>query len=389
MTFTTPDKPVDLAVLFPELAGLARTAVRLHPWQGEVTAQESSLGGPLLWPADEPWPVCTVDHDDPRPLASAEGREVQRRRDELGERLNELARAGEHAAVGPLYPEFQALEAEIREFRRAEYAENPAMALPMVAIAQFYARDLPELPFPEGTDVCQVLWCPIDHEPHYAPRPEVHWRTAATVSEVATAPEPNSELSDVCYLPAPCRITPDRVREFPELADLSSDELRERIEKWEKDQDWGYNENLSAAPGTKIGGWISWIQDPVWPECAQGHQMAHLLTVATAESGSRSWKTWLPVEALAWTKFEKRVRFALADGRTTSTSIGVNEQFDPTTFTMLGQSVVPESVEEEIIPVPDNEPGRLDLMLGDCGDVYLFVCPTCPDRPVAVEFQCG
>ncbi len=37
MGFTTPDKPVDMAGLFPELAGQARTSVRLHPRQGATT----------------------------------------------------------------------------------------------------------------------------------------------------------------------------------------------------------------------------------------------------------------------------------------------------------------------------------------------------------------
>ncbi|MEU0600681.1 hypothetical protein ABZ484_20955 [Streptomyces sp. NPDC006393] len=52
--FTTPPRPVDVTALFPELAPLARTATRLHPRPGSPTVHDSSVGGPLLWPADEP-----------------------------------------------------------------------------------------------------------------------------------------------------------------------------------------------------------------------------------------------------------------------------------------------------------------------------------------------
>ncbi|GAA2417965.1 hypothetical protein GCM10010420_55450 [Streptomyces glaucosporus] len=58
MPRTTPPRPVDIAAVFPELAPLARTAVRLHPRPGAPTAADNSVGGPLLWPADEPWPTC-------------------------------------------------------------------------------------------------------------------------------------------------------------------------------------------------------------------------------------------------------------------------------------------------------------------------------------------
>ncbi|GAA4529346.1 hypothetical protein [Amycolatopsis samaneae] len=388
MGFTTPGKPVDVGVEFPELAGLARTTVRLHPWQGSVTARESSLGGPLLWPAEEAWPVCTIDHPDSRPLTSVRGQRLERRRDELGTKVNDLARAGEHDAVGVFYRELKELEAAIRELRRTEFADDPAASLPMVPVAQFYARDVPELPFPEGSDVCQVLWCPTDHEPHYGPRPVVRWRDSASVTAVGAAVEPDPVLSAEESLPVPCRVWPERVVEFPHWRDLPSDEVRERVAVWEKEREWSYSEHLSVAPGSKVGGWVSWVQDPFWPECDRGHRMDHLLTVATGEWGDESWRTWMPLEERAGTEFVKQVRFALADGSTTSAKIGLDEQFDATR-TFFGRAVAPETVTERVIPGDDAQPGRLDLMIGDVGDLYLFVCPTCPDRPTAVEAQWG
>lgn len=385
--FTTPGKPVDLAKVFPELAGLERTTVRLHPWQDAVTERDSSLGGPLLWPAAEAWPVCSVDHPDERPLTSAEGKRLQRRREEIREEMANYEYVGPH----PLDDEYAKLEISIRELRREEYADDPAASLPMVPIAQFYARDIPELPFPDGTDVCQVLWCPTDHEPHCGPRPLVRWRDSASVTETRAAMEPDRALSDEESVPAPCRIWPERVTEFPHWDDLPSAGLRARIEEWEKDKDWTYYEHLSVAPGSKVGGWIGWVQSPCWPECGRGHRMDHLMTVASAEGGG--WETWMPLEEQAATTFVKRVEFALVNGVTTSREIALDEEFDTTEayYSYYGDArvaVAPETVKQRVIPADRSGAGRSDLMLGDVGDVYLFVCPVCPDRPIGVEFQC-
>ncbi|MEV6841452.1 hypothetical protein AB0N17_44585, partial [Streptomyces sp. NPDC051133] len=32
-------------------------------------------------------------------------------------------------------------------------------------VAQLYAADVPEIAFPEGTDLVQILWCPEVHGP--------------------------------------------------------------------------------------------------------------------------------------------------------------------------------------------------------------------------------
>lgn len=48
--------------MFPELVPLARPAIRLHPRPGSPSVRDSSVGGPLLWPAGEPWPHCADAH---------------------------------------------------------------------------------------------------------------------------------------------------------------------------------------------------------------------------------------------------------------------------------------------------------------------------------------
>nr|WP_147141344.1 hypothetical protein [Stackebrandtia albiflava] len=64
MALTTPPRRYDLLADIPELAEYARPAVRLHPRQGDPGVHDSSVGGPLLWPAAEPWPMCDLEHED-------------------------------------------------------------------------------------------------------------------------------------------------------------------------------------------------------------------------------------------------------------------------------------------------------------------------------------
>lgn len=62
MVNTTPRRRALLLNEYPELTDYARTALRLHPRRGMPTAHHSSVGGPLLWPLDEPWPLCHGKH---------------------------------------------------------------------------------------------------------------------------------------------------------------------------------------------------------------------------------------------------------------------------------------------------------------------------------------
>ncbi|NRQ31495.1 DUF1963 domain-containing protein [Nonomuraea sp. NN258] len=268
-----------MAALVPELAGQGRTTVRLHPRRGAPAVTESSMGGPLLWPADEAWPYCEASqHADP---------------------------SGVFGRVA------------------------------MVPVLQIYARDVPELPFPAATDLCQVLWCPTSHEPDHAPVLHVTWRDSRLVTGVRTeAPEPVESEAD--YLPLPCVLSPERVREYPSAWTLP-ESLDERIE----DSGWSYQYHLSTAPGTKVGGWVHWIQDPMPMECARGHEMSHLLTVASREHDAESGRAWTPLE----------------------------EQH------LLGPYQVPEL----------QEPA--DITIGDAGSMFVFVCVTCPDRPVETIVQ--
>jgi hypothetical protein len=54
--------------------------------------------------------------------------------------------------------------------------------LPMLAVAQLYARDIPDFKGPAGTDLLQVLWCPLDHDELYCPAVALKWRRASEVT---------------------------------------------------------------------------------------------------------------------------------------------------------------------------------------------------------------
>lgn len=153
VTPVTPPRPIDVAAVFPQLAPLARTATRLHPRPGAPTWHDSSIGGPLLWPAEEPWPHCEEPHvvDGINPARSPADLRLERRifaashgRDLTPEERETLER------VRPprTYPVRLAVQAY----------DGPIAMLP---VAQLYVRDVPDLSPPEGKDLLQVLWCPF------------------------------------------------------------------------------------------------------------------------------------------------------------------------------------------------------------------------------------
>nr|BFE61497.1 hypothetical protein GCM10020063_060230 [Dactylosporangium thailandense] len=243
--FTTAPAAVDVAATFPQLVPFARTAVRLHPRPGSPDAGQSSMGGPLLWPAAEPWPMC----DGPDPY--------------------------DHWGRPP---------AEARS--------------PLVPVLQLFAEDVPGLPFPAGKDVLQVLWCPFDHNPWSSPRPELRWRRrAGTGPRLRTAPPPDP-AAEAGRVPDPCVLHPERVTEYPnhDLPPQVRESIRPAVARVERETGWEYEYDLSVASGTKVGGYPGWTQVPDWPACGCGAVMEHLLTVATWEFSRGDERRWIALE---------------------------------------------------------------------------------------------
>ncbi|MEY9895073.1 hypothetical protein ABIA35_003108 [Catenulispora sp. MAP12-49] len=169
MTRTTPPSPIDIAALMPELAPLARPAVRLHPRPGSVSARASSVGGPFLWPANGPWPICSTSEH--------------------------------HASLWRTNNDPRPLNARDNEF-------------PLAGVLQLFAAHVPELPFPPNTDLLQVLWCPFQ-ETHYPVEPVLVWRDSTQITETLDVFPTPHPLADDEVLPRRCTLDPERIVEYP------------------------------------------------------------------------------------------------------------------------------------------------------------------------------
>ncbi|MEU9296744.1 hypothetical protein ACFUAG_13970 [Streptomyces sp. NPDC057193] len=295
MTRTTPPRPVDAEALFPELAAYRATATRLHPRPGTPGVGDSSVGGPFLWPADEPWPVCTEPH---RRRYGDRTEDVRTTRRILAEAWGRTPAPG--AQPGPTAEEGEILSS-FKRGRHAPWLEDTD-PIPLLAVAQLYRRDVPGLGGPADRDLLQVLWCPFDaHHGKHEPAVRLLWRSAAEVGEVlADQPEPVVVGSEG-YVPSPCVLDPETVVEHQDF-DLLPADLQARIEEWEGDEEEQdedsvlYWSDLSVAPGWKTGGFAAWNSTDAGPVvCACGRPMDLLLTVASREwdAGSRS---WIPLE---------------------------------------------------------------------------------------------
>lgn len=244
MPHTTRPPIVNVTEAIPALAAHARTAVRLHPRRGNPGPRDSSIGGPLWWPIDEPWPLCDRPHGP------------------------------ERSAGAPIA---------------------------MVPVAQIYATDVPAYPFPQGSDLLQILWCPIHGG--YGPDEtiSVRWRHAADVSAVFAAP-PVPHMVEESLIPVPCVLDPEPITEYPYAEELPR-EIAVAIDDWEAGYP-AYQYGLSIASGCKLGGGMAFnvtdMGEP--PECGRCGAPAHLiLQLDSSEWGGESDHDggpprWRPVE---------------------------------------------------------------------------------------------
>jgi hypothetical protein len=255
MSRTTPPPPLDITTVFPELGRLARPAVRLHPRAGAPGRGDSSLGGPLLWPADTPWPVCREPFSAERrePIAPADLQrfrailDAAHRRWRPGQALEDTVQEAAEmdrimAGAGSLD-----LTAGERVYREPQPHRD---SVALVPVLQLYAHDVPDLPFPNHTNLFQLLWCPNDHDaPWWGPCPVTVWRRAADVAEpLSTPPAPRFEDDWFArdYVPLPCVLHPERVVEYPHPCGVPAQyphpcnlpvELAERIERRDERHD--------------------------------------------------------------------------------------------------------------------------------------------------------
>lgn len=210
-----PTRPCaeDILAAVPGLAPYALPAVVLAPAPGEPTVHQSSVGGPLLWPADEAWPCCDLPD---------------------------------------------------------EKSDSGTPATAMVAVAQVYRRDAPGDWWPEGKDVFQLLWCPNVHwdppAPHaeVSPVAEIRWRDSADVKRILTSPPlpVRQEDPDYGYTAVPCTLTPVPLVDFPHSQILLDGELIKSVQEYAKATGDG-SDVITRVAGIKFGGWPTWhLTDP-------------------------------------------------------------------------------------------------------------------------------
>jgi hypothetical protein len=220
----------------------------------------------------------------------------------------------------------------------------------MVGMVQLNKSDISELPFRDQEEVLQVFWCLFDHDDgHYCPLVSTRWLKKNQLTDTG---KPNPKItrrgmSD--NLPVACRLYPHKVTELPGLDYRNYEEVSKRVVDWlKKSDEYEFPKNdvaptdyeglyrfVGPASGTKVMGYANWIQDTEIPSCDScSEPMTLMLTMASAE--------WENGNLLRPKEF------------------GVN--------------------------VPYNTTG---LMLGDVGNVYIFICAKCKERPVKRVFQCS
>lgn len=159
---TTPAPRINLLKAIPELKAEGQTTIRLHPRQAKnLEITRSKIGGLFCWPKDEPWPVC--ESTEP--------------------------------------PDWWEKDWDVPE----------GASVPLVPVLQLAAKDFPMLEFFPGTDLLQLLWCPLAHDaPIFVARPYVRWRTAAAVKQPLKK-FPISKYADPAFVPPECRLHPEAV----------------------------------------------------------------------------------------------------------------------------------------------------------------------------------
>jgi hypothetical protein len=293
-------QPGGYAGRFPVLAGTARETVRLHPRPGNPDARSGSLGGPLLWPVGEVWPTC-----------------------------------------GSSWCTLEGLPAA----RSIEPGTSP-----LVPVLQVFERDVPQVPFPEGHDVLQVLWCPFSHE-QSEPLPLVIWRRGADLEHATAADGRVHPDAPAGQVPSPCTVTPELVVEYSAEALDRGQIMALDAAGLQALAGWDLWSDLLVAPGSKLGGHPSWVQGPEWPQCACGARMAHLATIASWEYDGVFSRRWIPVQ-------------------------------EQPLFDLQAEQGALFAQHPEI-----RQPHG--MMLGDAGNYHLFTCTACPYRPCDHRWACS
>jgi hypothetical protein len=239
----TPPPWVDVLQVLPELASQARTAVRLHPRHNpDLPADASKIGGMFLWPADEPWPVCS-EHREPYVTA------MQLRAEEFPE-----------MQFRPGTDLFQWL-----------WCANPDHG--WVQSAVYWRR---------RASIAKAL--------EIMPKPRR--------ANITFVPAPCVLLPErVIEYPPPQLLSPSQIQRLEawSVAPLLAPQARARLDL--SSIEGFYQGELATCPGTKIGGYPYYYQSPSpRPQSPSGKPTEFLVTISAYEFGVREQLRWEPQE---------------------------------------------------------------------------------------------
>jgi hypothetical protein len=188
---------------------------------GSIGTTTSKIGGIIAWPTSVPWPICEIPHEHI-------GAPIERNSDSY------------------------------------------------VVVSQFQNADFPEIKFPDGADVVQILWCPHPHRHPsiqyggIGPVPRVFWHSLAGLAD---GPNPIPRNPVDWLVPVECSFNPLRLDDAPGWGELT-DQQRRRL----SGNNEGYHERLGTIPGTKLRGWMDWTSHSI-PVCTCGRTMELLFTI--------------------------------------------------------------------------------------------------------------
>jgi hypothetical protein len=284
------------------------------------------MGWPFLWPADEPWPVC--HQRDPEMAAFFEGA------------LDRAEREGmdlDDSSLG--LPTRRQTIARILE--QARDGHN----VPYLPVLQLKRSEFPAFPFPDGSDLFQLLWCPMVHFEGGGGF-LIFWRQQELVIELRTDAPPTDPNGDSITL---CSLDPEQISDYPHRFEIDPPTMESvDDDSWDNDEAFEAMEDLGPAPGTKLFGFPKWVQGPDYPSCSRcERQMNLLITISSVEFGHGA------DNGARWTPYEDR------------------EVLRDAPFALQQQYASPHN-----------------WMIGDTGDAYLFQCRKCGGQ-FASRVQCS
>lgn len=351
---TTPDPEFDIREQLPYLDDLARITIRLHPRRAaNLSPQSSKMGWPFLWPEDEPWPVCNAT----MPAKHMRAYEESLRKVSQPVKFLDVASSFVSSSKG----ELQSIEDNMRETISQVIQQGlEGHKMYFYPVLQLRRDEFPDLPFPVGADLFQLLWCPLIHWLGEGPGHLIYWRRESEILRPRTAPVPPDDHGFTVHS---CSLDPEPITDLPAAFEAGEECVADagRIFGDEEEGWLKYDSEFGPAPGTKLFGLPLWIQSPYYPKCSKcARDLKLLVTIASNEFGHDEPLRWVPREEQAQAAaLKKRLRSSVGDER--GAACNEWEEFDR----------------------PHG------WMIGDAGNAYLFYCPNCPSQPVVGSAECS